>query len=195
MVKPEAISSLDGEPLFDANDLVFYILPEDSQNGSTVQEIAATLRVDQHVSGFQIALDLLGLKCGFGPNHWKFDAGHITTATQILSANSEEYRTQQKHQLVLESLLLRLSRTMLRLGRDFLNLPLDPDIPISVDFDQSTVENAGEEFDHDIQMLEHGILSKEEFRMKWINEDAETAAAAIRENTVETGEATPIQAG
>ena len=181
MVKPEAIKSLEGEPLFDANDLVFYILPEDSSNASTIHEIAATLRVDQHVSGLQIALDLLGLKCGFGPNHWKFDAGHITTATQIISANSEEYRTQQKHQLVLESLLIRFTRTMLRLGRDFLNLPLDPDIPVSVDFDQSTVENAGEEFERDIQMLDHGILSKEEFRMKWINEDAETAAKAIKD--------------
>ena len=96
---------------------------------------------------------------------------------------------------MLESLLLRFARTMLRLGRDFLNLPLDPDIPISVDFDQSTVENAGEEFDHDIQMLEHGVISKEEFRMKWINEDAETAAAAVKDNTVETGEEPPIQAG
>ena len=188
MVKPEAISNLEGEPLFDANDLVFYILPEDSKTGSTVQEIAATLRVDQHVSGLQLALDLLGLKCGFGPNHWKFDAGHITTATQILSANSEEYRTQQKHQLVLESLLLRFSRMTLRLGKDFLGLRLDPDVPVSVDFDQSTVENAGEEFERDLQMLDHGILSKEEFRMKWLNEDQKTAKDALSDVISETQE-------
>ena len=198
MVKPEAISNLDGQPLFDANDLVFYILPEDSQNGSTVQEISATLRVDQHVSGLQLALDLLGLKCGFGPNHWKFDAGHITTATQILSANSEEYRTQQKHQLVLESLLLRLTRTMLRLGRDFLNLPLDPDVPISVDFDQSSVENMADEFDRDITMLKHGITSKQEFRMKWLNEDEETAndaLADVEKESEENGKETPVSDG
>ena len=188
MVKPEAISNLEGEPLFDANDLVFYILPEDSKTGSTVQEIAATLRVDQHVSGLQLALDLLGLKCGFGPNHWKFDAGHITTATQILAANSEEYRTQQKHQLVLESLLLRFSRMTLRLGKDFLGLRLDPDVPVSVDFDQSTVENAGEEFERDLQMLDHGILSKEEFRMKWLNEDQKTAKDALSDVISETQE-------
>ena len=179
MVKPEALRNLDGEPLFDANDLVFYLLPEDSQNGSSVQEIKADLRVAEHVSGLQVALDLLGLKCGFGPNHWKFDAGHITTATQILSANSEEYRTQQKHQLVLESLLIRFARTMLWLGRDFLGLKLNPDVPVSVDFDQSAVKNISEDFERDILMLEHGILSKEEFRRKWINEDMETAAAAV----------------
>ena len=181
MVKPEALRNLDGEPLFDANDLVFYLLPENSQTGSTVQEIRADLRVEQHVSGLQVALDLLGLKCGFGPNHWKFDAGHITTATQILSANSEEYRTQQKHQLVLEALLLRLARTVILLGKDFLGLPLRPDIPVSVDFDNSAVENLRDTFDRDISMLEHGILSKEEFRAKWMNEDSKTAATAVRE--------------
>ena len=190
MVKPEAIRNLEGEPLFDANDLVFYILPEDSQNGSTIHEIDTTLRIEQHVAGLQVALDLLGLKCGFGPNHWKFDAGHITTATQILSANSEEYRTQQKHQIVLESILIRLARTVILLGREFLGLPLRPDIPISVDFDNSTVENLKDTFDRDISMLEHGILSKEEFRAKWMNEDSKTAASAVREvkqTTVDNG--------
>ncbi len=195
MVKPEAIRNLDGEPLFDANDLVFYILPEDSQSGSTVQEIKAELRVSQHVSGLQLALDLLGLKCGFGPNHWKFDAGHITTATQILSANSEEYRTQQKHQLVLESLLIRLARSIVRLGRDFLNLRLNPDVPISVDFDNSTVENLSEEFERDISMLEHGILTAQEFRQKWLNEDPQTASAALADPKKESGEAAPVPAG
>ena len=173
---------LEGEPLFDANDLVFYILPEDSQNGSTIHEIDTSLRIPAHVSGLQVALDLLGLKCGFGPNHWKFDAGHITTATQILSANSEEYRTQQKHQLVLEALLIRLARTVVRLGRDFLGLELDPGVPVSVDFDNSAVENLAETFDRDIRMLKHGILSREEFREKWMNEDPKTASAALKEH-------------
>ena len=95
---------------------------------------------------------------------------------------------------MLESLLLRLSRTMLRLGRDFLNLPLDPDVPISVDFDQSTVENAGEEFDHDIQMLEHGIISAQEFREKWLNEDSQTAESALEDVKKEPGSETPVPA-
>ena len=85
-----------------------------------------------------------------------------------------------------------------QLGRDFLNLKLDPDVPISVDFDQSTVENAGEEFERDISMLEHGIISPQEFREKWMNEDPDTAKSALvdaQKENVENGEATPIQAG
>ena len=69
MVKPEALKSLDGEPLFDANDLVFYLLPEDSSNGSTVKEIEANLRMEEHFTGLQTALNMLALKTGFGSNH------------------------------------------------------------------------------------------------------------------------------
>ena len=112
MVKPEALKSLDGEPLFDANDLVFYLLPEDSSNGSTVKEIEANLRMEEHFTGLQTALNMLALKTGFGSNHWKFDSGHITAATQVIAANSEAYRTQCKHEILLKRVLTDLARIM-----------------------------------------------------------------------------------
>ena len=183
MVKPEAIRNIDGEPLFDANDLVFYILPEDSSNGSAVKEIDASLRTEEHFTGLQTALNLLALKCGFGPNHWQFDAGHITTATQVVAANSDEFRTQKKHEIILEKILIDLARTILRLGNAFLDQRLNEEIPISVDFDESVVEDKTAEFERDCCMLEMGVLGKEEFRAKWLNEDAETAKKAISEIT------------
>ncbi len=180
MVKPEAIKNIDGEPLFDANDLVFYLLPEDSSNSSSVTEIKAELRTEEHFTGLQTALDMLSIKCGLGASHWKFDSGHITTATQILSANSEEYRTQQKHELILEQILIELARIVLRLGNAFMGLNLNEEVPISVDFDESIIEDKKSEFDRDCRMLENNILSREEFRAKWINEDPVTAKKAIK---------------
>ena len=185
MVKPEAVKNVDGDPLFDANDLVFYILPEDSQNGSVIKEIEGNLRIAEHTEGLQTALNILGMKCGFGPNHWKFDAGHITTATQVIAANSEEARTQKKHELVLEKVLVDLARIILRLGNLFLGMHLREDVPISVDFDENVVEDRNAEFDRDLRMLDAGILSKVEFRQKWLNEDAATASKALRELQVE----------
>ena len=181
MVKPEAIRNIDGEPLFDANDLVFYILPEDSSNSSTVKEIDASLRTEEHFTGLQTALNLLALKCGFGPNHWQFDSGHITTATQVVAANSDEFRTQKKHEIILERILIDLARIVLRLGNAFLDQHLNEEVPISVDFDESVVEDKEAEFERDCRMLEMGVLGKEEFRSKWLNEDAETAQSAIKE--------------
>ena len=179
MVKPEALKNMDGEPLFDANDLVFYYLPEDSSNGSTVREIDSTLRSEAHFTGLQTALDMLALKCGFGASHWQFDAGHITTATQVLSANSTEFRTQKKHELVLESVLTELARTILRLGNTFMGLRLRENVEISIDFDESVIEDRASEFDRECRMLELGVLDREEFRAKWLNENLKTARKAI----------------
>ena len=181
MVKPEALKSLDGEPLFDANDLVFYLLPEDSSNGSTVKEIEANLRMEEHFTGLQTALNMLALKTGFGSNHWQFDRGHITTATQIIAANSEEYRTQCKHEIILKQVLIDLARIILRLGNSFLGQTLNEDIEISVDFDESVIEDKAADFERDCRMLELGVLSKEEFRAKWMNEDLKTSGKAIQE--------------
>ena len=181
MVKPEALKNLDGEPLFDANDLVFYLLPEDSQNGSTVKEIDASLRMEEHLTGLQTALNMLALKTGFGSNHWQFDEGHITTATQVIAANSDEYRTQQKHEIVLRQVLTDLARIILRLGNSFMGLRLNEQVEISVDFDQSIIEDKNAEFERDCRMLELGILGKDEFRSKWLNEDSKTARKAISE--------------
>lgn len=181
MVKPEALKSLDGEPLFDANDLVFYLLPEDSSNGSSVKEIEANLRTEEHFTGLQTALDMLALKTGFGSNHWKFDSGHITTATQVIADNSEEYRTQCKHEIVLKQVLTDLARIILRLGNAFLGQTLNEEVEISVDFDESVIEDKTADFERDCRMLELGVLSKEEFRAKWLNEDATTALKAIQE--------------
>ena len=181
MVKPEALKSLDGEPLFDANDLVFYLLPEDSSNGSTVKEIEANLRMEEHFTGLQTALNMLALKTGFGSNHWQFDRGHITTATQIIAANSEEYRTQCKHEIVLEQVLIDLARIILRLGNSFLGRQLNPDVEISVDFDESVIADKAADFERDCRMLELGVLGKDEFRAKWLNEDLKTSSKAIKE--------------
>ncbi len=190
MVKPEAIKNIDGEPLFDANDLVFYLLPEDSSNSSSVTEIKAELRTEEHFTGLQTALDMLSLKCGLGCGHWKFDSGHITTATQIIAANSEEYRTQKKHELVLEQILIDLARIILRLGNAFMGLNLNEDVPISVDFDESIIEDKKTEFDRDCKMLTLGIFSREEFRAKWINEDPVTAKKAIK--SIKPGKEMPL---
>jgi A118 family predicted phage portal protein len=183
MVKPEGLKSRDGEPYFDPNDLVFYLLPEDAQNESTVQEMKATIRMDEHLTGMEMALNMLAIKCGFGPGHWQFDIRRraLATATQVISTNSGEFRTLKKHEIILEEALTELARTIVRLGNIWFGLRLNEDVEISVDFDDSIIEDEDTQFDRDMKMLDAGILAPEEFRAIWMNEDAETAKKAITE--------------
>ena len=179
MVKPEATKGIDDEPVFDPNDTVYYVLPEDSQNGSLIEQVDMTLRTEEHNAGLQDMLNVLSSKCGFGENHYKFDRGNITTATQVISENSSMFRTIKKHEIILEDVLIELCRIILRLGNTYMGAGLNEDVEISVDFDDSIIEDKQAEFSRDMQLLNAGIMNDWEFRMKWMNEDETTAKAAL----------------
>ncbi len=178
-IKPEAMKGIKGEQLFDPNDVVFYYLPEDSQPGTMIQEMASTMRVSEIYQAIQLALNTLSMKTGLGANHWKFDGGNFTTATQVISANSDEFRTLKKHELILGDVIERLARITLRLGNAFMGENLNEDVEISIDFDDSIIEDDDKDFQRDVQMLSMGIINPYEFRMKWMNEDEETAKEAL----------------
>lgn len=178
MVKPEATKSLDGDPFFDENDLTFYLLPEDAQGGDVIKEIDMKLRTSEHNVGIQDALNALSSKCGFGENHYRFDRGSVATATQIISENSTMFRTIKKHEIILEDVLKELCRIILRLG-NIVEGGLNEDVEISIDFDDSIIEDKETEFNRDSRMVSMGIMNAWEFRAKWMNEDEKTAKAAL----------------
>lgn len=179
IVKPEATKNMDGEPIFDPNDTVYYVLPEDVQGGTLVDEVDMTLRTQEHNAGMQDMLSALSAKCGFGENHYKYDRGSVSTATQIISENSTQFRTIKKHEIILEDVLVDLCRLILRLGNAFMSAGLKEDVEISIDFDDSIIEDKETEFNRDARMVSMGIMNAWEFRAKWMNEDEKTAKAAL----------------
>lgn len=179
IVKPEATKDLDGQPVFDPNDTVYYVLPEDTQNGSIIDQVDMTLRTAEHNAGLQDMLNALSSKCGFGENHYKFDNGNISTATQVISENSSMFRTIKKHEIILEDVLIELCRIILRLGNTYMGAGLNEDVEISVDFDDSIIEDKATDFSRDMQMVSAGIMNDWEFRAKWMNEDPATAKKSL----------------
>lgn len=179
MVKPSAMKYLDGEPVFDSDDLAYYVLPEDVSDGAVITPIDMTLRTQEHNTGIQDQLNLLSRKCGFGETYYRFDGGSITTATQVISENSTMFRTIKKHEIILEQVLVELCRIILRLGNASMNAGLNEDIEISVDFDDSIIEDKATDFSRDMQLLQAGIMNDWEFRAKWMNESPDEAKKAL----------------
>lgn len=179
MVKMAATRWEDGEPTFDADDRRFYLLPEDTQQGSIVEPIVPSLRTQQLSIGLQDQLNILASKCGLGERFYRLDGGSVSTATQVISENSNLFRTIKKHEIVLEAALKELCRVILRLGNDATGAGLDENVEISVDFDDSIIEDKNADFQRDLQLLNAGILNDWEFRAKWMNEDEATAKAAL----------------
>lgn len=179
MIKMPATRWEDDEPTLDDNDRRFYLLPEDTQQGNVVETISPTLRTEQLNVGLQDHLNMLSSKCGFGETYYRFNGGSVATATQVISENSTMFRTIKKHEIVLEQVLVELCRILLRLGNTAMNAGLNEDVEISIDFDDSIIEDKATDFSRDMQLLNAGIMDDWEFRMKWMNEDEETAKAAL----------------
>lgn len=179
MVKMPATKYEDGEPTLDDHDRRFYLLPEDTEQGNVVDTISPTLRTQELNIGLQDQLNILSSKCGFGENYYRFDNGSVATATQVISENSTMFRTIKKHEIILEQVLVELCRILLRLGNTAMNAGLNEEVEISIDFDDSIIEDKTADFSRDMQLLNAGIMNDWEFRMKWMNEDEATAKASL----------------
>lgn len=178
-VKMAATKWEDGQPSIDDNDRRFYLLEEDATGGNVITPISPQLRTAQLNVGLQDMLNLLSSKCGFGETYYRFNGGSVATATQVISENSTMFRTIKKHEIVLEQVLIELCRILLRIGNIAMNANLREDVEISIDFDDSIIEDKATNFARDMQLLSAGIMNDYEFRMRWMNEDEETAKAAL----------------
>lgn len=65
------------------------------------------------------------------------------------------------------------------MGNRYMGASLNEDVQISIDFDDSIIEDKGQDFNRDVQLLNAGIMNDWEFRMRWMNEDEATAKASL----------------
>ena len=181
-VAPELLTNDDGTPAFDPEDAVFYKLPDDynEKGEGLIKEVDMQLRVEAHSKAINDDLNYLSLKCGFGTNRYQFNGVEAKTATEIISENSDMYRMLKKHEIILEDVLKRLIRIIIRLGQVTGNV-LDPDTEITIDFDDSIIEDKDSERQQDRQDVSMGVMRLEEYRAKWYGETVEQARKNLPE--------------
>lgn len=169
-------------PVFDQNDVEYYVLPESEDGKNIITDNTQELRIDAIDKALQRQLNLLSTKSGFGQNHYKFEAGTISTATQVVSENSDEFRTLRKHEIILEEALIGMTKALIEIINTYTTDSINVDVnDIQVKFDDSIIEDKESQKLSDRQDLEKGIISKAEYRSKYYNEDLETAEKKIKE--------------
>lgn len=154
---------------FDPTDSVFYHLPDDNDNGQPIIESNLELRIAEHTTALQTQLNILGQKCGFGENHYKWENGNVTTATQVISENSKMFRTLQKHEILLRTSIVNMARSLMETeaenNGDF-NLPAD--CTFTVNFDDSIIEDTSEKQRMALTDYNAGLISAQEYyRIKY----------------------------
>lgn len=178
----DALKKADGKLTYDPNDLVFYALPSSGDYASTdkpVQELNMTLRAAEHSQGIQDFLNIFSAQCGLGESYYRFERGSVTTATQVVSENSNLFRTLKKHEIILRSVLTELCRILLRMGNAYYKLQLPENVEITVDFDDSIIEDKASERAQDRLDVGMGVMAAYEYRAKWYNESYDVAKKAL----------------
>lgn len=142
------------------------------------------LRAEQHSKAINDDLNYLSFKCGFGTEHYKFEKGTVTTATQVISENSDLYRSVCKHEIILDSVLKEMIRIIIRLGITLAE-PLKEDAKITINFDDSIIVDKEAERQSDRQDVAMGAMGIDEYRAKYYGETLEKARANLPvQNTV-----------
>lgn len=188
-VAPEFLTTQGGDAIFDPQDTVFYELPEDyfKDTKEAMHEVNMELRIDEHSRAINDDLNWLSFKCGFGTDRYKFEGGQVKTATEVISENSDMYRTLQKHELVLERVLIQLIQTIIRAGIS-IGLPgLQENATVTIAFDDSIIEDKVTERQNDRQDVAMGAMSLAEYRAKWYGETPEQAQKNLPEQFDDTG--------
>lgn len=115
------------------------------------------------------------MKLGLGGNYFKFDQNSVTKiATEVISENSELFRTIKKHEQVLESALMELIQSVINIGNQYGLFNIQNE-QINIDFDDSVNESKEQNRLQDRQDVTMDAQSLVEYRMTWCGEDEETA--------------------
>lgn len=181
-VAPEMMKNVNGSIAFDPEDVTFYMMPDEydkSQEG-LIKEVNMDLRSEQHSGAINDDLNYLSLKCGFGTERYKFDCSGVKTATEVISENSDMYRMIKKHEVILEDVLKELVQIIIRLGI-VLGNPLNSESEVTIDFDDSIIEDKEAERQSDRQDVSMGAMGLWEYRAKYYGETEEQAKATVQQ--------------
>lgn len=180
MMQDDGVSA----PIFDPNDTVYYLLPEDKSGNNRLTEVDMTIRAQEHELGIQKALDLLSLKVGMGAGRYKYDSGGVKTATEVISDKSDLYQNRQKHCIVIDPAVVNMVRAV-----SFLDT--GEAIEATVDFDDSIIEDSNAVIDKNIKLVGAGLRSKLKAIMeinKYSEKEALKELERIREDNQITGQ-------
>lgn len=145
------------------------------------------LRVESNGKAVQDALDYFSFKVGLGTHHYQFDSGNVGTATQYNGDRQDMVQHANRHQIKIEAALLQLFRSMLWMGKELLGATVDPDTPLTINFDDSYITDSQTRRAQDKDDALSGFIPKYRYNMEWRGMSEAQAKAAVQEAMNEGG--------
>lgn len=157
------------DPLFDPNDALFYVYEADADSAQKPIELDMNLRTESHDQGLQRCIDTLSKKCGLGVGRYRFDQDGVKTATEVISAKSDLYQSLKRHEKTFGDAIVGMVKALAFLSG------ISPEIDVSVQFDDSIIEDTNATLDRCIKRVNNGLMSKKDAIMEIDGVDEEEA--------------------
>ena len=164
-------------------DAQYYFTGKTKDGENKVDVQSPTLQYQEQIAGINAQLNYVGMRCGFGQNFFRFDGTSIMTATQVISENNAMARRITKHEILLEHVLIGITKAVQHLANNFTNNPIGEfnEEDITIKFDDSVIEDKEAEMKRDKEDVSAGLMSRVEYRVKWYGEDKDTAIANVKD--------------
>jgi A118 family predicted phage portal protein len=170
---------------FDADDEVYEAMNlGGGMDAEKVHDISVELRVEEHIGAINALLNILAMQIGFNAGTFTFDGVGVKTATEVVSENSETFRTKQDHETNVEAAIQELVEAIVEIADTFNVFPRPADYEVTVAFDDSIAEDQSAEITKQIQLVTNGLNSKVRAIMKihgMTEKEAEELLQVIRE--------------
>ena len=157
---------------FDSEDDVYVAMS--GMDNQPVKDINFDLRVDEHISAINSELNYLSAGVGLGNNFYNFDGTGVKTATEVVSENSDTYRTKSHHQNSIRNALIDLVGAICELE----GIPFNE---ISINFDDSIIQDTDAIRKEALTEYNAGLISKAEYFRLTDNLDDETALKFVEQ--------------
>ena len=168
---------------FDKNDKVYVGI--NAEMKEPVKEVDFTLRYQEHIDSINADLNWLSENVGLGSNYYKFDGAGTKTATEVISENSQAFRTKQHYQIIVNACVEDLVKAVCELEGIKTN-------KITITPDDSIIEDKDKEITRAQMEVSQGLRSKKSYLMdiKGMSEDeAEEELQKIQEEKMSNQEA------
>lgn len=160
---------------FDANDRAFVAIS--GMEEQPVKEIDFNLRSEEFISAINADINYASSNIGLGSNWYKFDSNGLKTATEVISENSEAFRTKKHNDIIVNDVIYDLVRTICEMaGIETKEIIIEPDDSIIEDKEAERTKAQSE--------VMQGLRSKKNYLMTirgMSEEEAEKELQLIKE--------------
>lgn len=167
---------------FDKNDKIYVGI--NAEMKEPVKEIDFKIRYQEHIDSINADLNWLAENIGLGSNYYKFNGAGVKTATEVISENSQAFRTKKHYEIIINSNVYDLVKAVCELEGIKTN-------NITIVSDDSIIEDKNAEMTRAQMEVTQGLRSKKSYLMdiKGMSEqEAEEELQKIQEEKMSSQE-------